>query len=77
MNDTFKKLYARYRETIHIAGFVILLSFSVGGYWTKWQAMGAELDTHELRISKLEYQSGQVLQSLEDIKYYLHIPPRK
>lgn len=72
-----KRLWENYAIYFHMVGFCILVIFMVGNYWSKWQAQGAELDAHEIRIKALEQQSTQVIQRLDDIMDYLHVPQRR
>jgi hypothetical protein len=67
--------YSRYKELIHVAGFLLLFAFTLGGNWTKYQAQAQDIDDLKNRTTRLEYAAVQVLQNLQDIKDFLHVPP--
>lgn len=71
------KLYTQYKEIINVCGFVLLMAFTLGGSWTKWEAQAQDIENLKTRTSNLEYQSGRILQSLDDIKDFLHVPQRR
>lgn len=72
--NIFLQFYLQYREFIHIAGFIVLLAFTLGGNWTTWQAQAKDIENLKTRMTVQEYASGRILQSLEDIKDFLHVP---
>lgn len=71
------RFYLRYREFLHIAGFIVLLAFTLGGSWTTWQAQAKDIENLKTRMTVQEYTSGRILQSLDDIKDFLHVPERR
>ena len=67
-------LYLKYKELAHVAGFLILLIFTLGTNWNKWEAQGEDIKDLKSRTSKLEYTNAQILQNLLDIRDFLHVP---
>lgn len=72
-----KRLWENYAVYFHITGFIILVVFMSGNYWSKWQAQAADIDDLKGRMTRQEIISTQVVQKLDDIMAYLHVPQRR
>ena len=74
--NLFQRIWDSYAGVFHIIAFIVMVIFMSGSYWTKWQAQASQIDGHEIRIAVLEHQNTQIVQHLEDIMDYLHVPQR-
>jgi len=65
-----KKIYDRATPYLQVIGFIVLCGFTVGIYFTKYQAYADTLANHEDRLTKVENEFIQINQKLDDIKIY-------
>lgn len=56
---------------------VVVIIFFFGLYFGKFQVQAADIEDLKSRMSKQEIASAQILQSVQDIKDYFNIGPRR
>lgn len=69
-----KRIWENYSYVFHLVSFLVLAVFLAGGWWSKAQEESSDVQSLKVRMEGQEKVSVQIMQSLNDIKFYLHIP---
>jgi len=77
-------MYDKATPFIQIAGFLIMVVFTAGIYFSKFTAMAATADKQQIRIealethySEIENRYAHIEQRLDDMCDFFHVPPRR
>lgn len=71
-----KRLWENYSVYFHMAGFLILAVFMAGEFFSGAQADSLDVKDLKYRMDIQEKTSVQIIQRLDDIKEFLHVPSR-
>ena len=73
----FRTMYDQWSPAVQLAGFLIMVSFTVGIYFSQFTAMAATVEKHDTRLLVIENHYAHIEQKLNDLCDYLRVPQRR